>query len=119
MIFEILLLLISMALHELGHYIPAKLLGATPFFKIYFNGIMMCSHPKTKIIGTVITFSGVMAGFIPAIVTYGHIEWYWSFFLIGSMAAGSCIDFIHLYKTIGVYILRNVNNIHSEVNTNG
>lgn len=113
------LLLVSVVVHEVGHYIPALLFNANPSYRFEHGRIMMRSYPSTQTQKVIITFTGVFAGFIPLIYTYNDIAWYWSLLLFLSMIAGSHIDLRNLYKNISVYILSKQDVIYSEAKING
>ncbi len=114
LVIVLVLFIISIVLHESGHYLSAKIFGANPHFRIYKKKILTRSYPQTKTIGAIITFTGILMGLIPMVVTFGFIDWYWSMLLFLSMISGSIWDFIHLYKLLCVYIVLKQDTIHSE-----
>lgn len=100
MIELILIFFLCILAHELGHYITAKVLRASPRFYFKNFALMMHSEPNSRFKGDLITISGVLSGFLVLFLFIPYLSPLSFLILFILLIVGSNIDFLFLYKKI-------------------
>lgn len=102
MIFEFFVFVLCLIAHELGHYISAKLYGLKPQYRFERGCLLMRTYPQSIKMSTIITLSGILAGFIPLLIAYPYLPLSTTVLFVFLLIAGSHIDFKILYKNLGL-----------------
>ena len=99
MITELLIFLMCVIVHEIGHYIPARIFKADPHYYVKRGTLIMRSVPTNRHAGIIITMSGIIAGIIPLFIFREYIAFSAFIIILAAMVVGSHIDFRNIYKT--------------------
>lgn len=100
MIIEFLILVWSIIMHEMFHFISAIIFGVFKSISLYKFGIKMVIRDSGYIKNLVVLISGIVGGFIPILFVYSYISFYSLVFIVSIMFVLCRMDFEALIKLL-------------------